>query len=110
MASEGEHKANNSRQVVCRQIEAVRRPKGSMNRNRTIAQQVGQPERRITRFLSSSRFGRRRVTLDVGRSTANRNEPQVLRALDTLSPSDAVSRARLRMTVDEALGAEHNSL
>ena len=40
----------------------------------------------------------------------NRNEPQVYRALDTLSALDAVSRARLRMTVGEALGAKHNSL
>ena len=50
--------------------------------------------------------GRRRVTVGVGRSTANRNEPQVHRALDALSPLDAVSRARLRMTVGDALARE----
>ena len=72
-----------------------------MNRNRAIAQQVGQPERRLARFLSSSRFGRRPVTLDVGRS--NRNEPQVNRALDALSPFDVKLRARPRMNVGEAL-------
>ena len=66
-----------------------------MNRNRASAQQGGQPERRLARFLSSSRFGRRPVTLVVGRSTANRNEPQVHRALNELSPFDPVTRDRL---------------
>ena len=39
--------------MVSRRNEAVRRPKGSLNRNRAIAQQVGQRERRLARFLSS---------------------------------------------------------
>jgi len=51
-----------------------------------------------------------RLNRDVRRSTANRNEPQVNRALDALSPPDPVSRARLRMTVGEALGTQHNDL
>ena len=39
--------------MVSRRNKVVRRPKGSMNRNRAIAQQVGQRERRLARFLSS---------------------------------------------------------
>jgi hypothetical protein len=47
-----------------------------------------------------------RVIGNVGRSTANRNEPQVNRAINASSPFDAVSLARLRMTVGEALGEQ----
>jgi hypothetical protein len=39
-----------------------------MNRNRTIAQQGGQPERRIGRILKSKVLGRRRVTLVISPS------------------------------------------
>ena len=39
----------------------------------------------------------------LGDQPQNRNQPQVHRALDALSPPDAVSRARLRMKVSEAL-------
>ena len=74
-----------------------------MNRNRAIAQQVGQLERRITRFLSSIRLGRRPVTFGVGRSNRRTAEPQVHRALNALSPSEVMSRVRPRMNVGEAL-------
>lgn len=35
-----------------------------MNRNRAIAQQAVQPERRLARFLSSKLLGRRPVNLE----------------------------------------------
>lgn len=46
------------------------------------------------------------LNLIVGRLHPARNEPQANGALETLSPHDAVSRARLRMTVGEALGEQ----
>ena len=66
-ASEAKPKRTTAGRWSVGKLKAVWRLKGLMNRNRAIAQQVGQPERRAARFLSSSRFGRRRVTLDVGR-------------------------------------------
>ena len=87
-------KTNNSRLIVSRQNEAVRLPKGSMNRNRTIAQQAGQRERRIARFLSSMSLAAAALPWTLGDQPQNRNEPQLNRALNVLSPFDSVSRDR----------------
>ena len=78
--------------------------------SQTIAQQVGQRERRLARFLSSMSLAAAALPWTLGDQPQNRNEPQLNRAFDALSPFDAVSHARLRMTVGEALGTKHTSL
>ena len=65
-----------------------------MNRNRTIAQQAGQRERRIARFLSSMSLAAAALPWTLGDQPQNRNEPQLNRALNVLSPFDSVSRDR----------------
>ena len=50
---------------------------------------------RLARFYEWKVIGPCPVTSDVGRSTANRNEPQLHPALNALSPFDSVSRDRL---------------
>ena len=63
---------------VCRPVDRRLALERFLKTNR--AQQVGQAERRITRFLFSSRFGRRRLTLDVGRLRPERLPEDSLRS------------------------------
>jgi len=71
-------------------LKVVRRPKGSINRNRAIAQQVGQRERRLARFLSSMSLAAAALPWTLG--DLNRNEPQVVRVGDVSLPFDPVFR------------------
>ncbi len=86
-------KTNTGRLTVNRRIESLSTSERFSFTAKTIhaiAQQVGQPERRSTRFLSSQVFWPPPGYL--GRWPINRNQPQVHRAINGLSPFDAESR------------------